>query len=470
MKKVLLVNTNTETQPYPVPPMGLCLLASQIKEKYNVVIYDGTFEPREKLFKLAEELKPDYIGISIRNIDNMAFENQTIYCERIKNEFTEPLKKISDATFIVGGSGFSIYPDVLLDYLEIEYGIIGEAEESFPRLLESLDNKTDPSHLPAVVIRNKKSHKPIPSKKEERLNLTFSEIDSFISFDPYKNRGAYSVQTKRGCYHKCIYCTYPIIEGSTYRIREATLVADEIEQAYKRLGNVTFEFVDSTFNDPKNHAENICREIIKKGIRPRLRTMGINPRNCSTELFDLMMKAGFSQIDCTPDSASPVMLKNLKKNFTLNQLIKTANLIRENNLPTMWFFLFGGPGENEQTFKETFDFIDRFINPEDMVHMTAGIRIYPGTSLHKTALKEKVVGAEDNLLLPAYYVSPSLGAERLSELIKEAAGKRHFCVPSYETTPPKEMMMRAVELQSKMTVKEPMFRTLLRLRKEMMGL
>ena len=79
-------------------------------------------------------------------------------------------------------------------------------------------------------------------------------------------RGAYSVQTKRGCYHKCIYCTYPLIEGRNYKIRDAEAVADEIDQAYRRLGNVTFEFVDSTFNDPKNHAENICREITASSL------------------------------------------------------------------------------------------------------------------------------------------------------------------------------------------------------------
>lgn len=470
MKKVLLVNTNTETQPYPVPPMGLCLLAAKIRDKYNVVIFDGTFGNTEDLYKLSRDFNPDYIGISIRNIDNMAFENQTIYCEKIRANFTEPLKKISSAKFILGGSGFSIYPQILLDYLEIDCGIVGEAEESFPLLLEYLDKGKDISDIPAVVLRNKKKRKTVPAKKDEKLILPFSEIDSFISFDPYKNRGAYSLQTKRGCYHKCIYCTYPIIEGSKYKIRDAKLVADEIEQAYQRLGNITFEFVDSTFNDPKGHAENICREIIKKGIRPRLRTMGINPRNTSKELFDLMMKAGFSQIDCTPDSASPVMLKNLKKNFTLPQLIKTARLIKENDLPTMWFFLFGGPGENERTFMETFDFIDRYINPEDMVHMTAGIRIYPGTALHKIALKERIVDSTDSLLNPVYYISPELGADKLSGLIIEASKKRHFCVPSYETAPPKEMMMQAIELQSRMTVREPMFRTLLRLRKTMMGL
>ena len=468
MKKVLLINTNTETQPYPVPPIGLCLLAAKIEDKFNVIVFDGTFGASEDLYKIVNEFDPDYIGFGIRNIDDMVYENQTIYFDKIKSNFTQPLRKISSATFILGGSGFSIYPEALLEFLEIDIGIVGEAEVCFPLLLEYLEKGKDFSDLKAVVIRNKKNYKPTHSKIEDELILPYADIDRFISFDPYKTRGAYSIQTKRGCYHKCIYCTYPIIEGSNYKIRDAKKVADEIELAFQRLGNITFEFVDSTFNDPKNHAENICREIIKKGIRPRLRTMGINPRNTSKELFDLMMKAGFSQIDCTPDSASPKMLKILKKNFTLSQLIKTADLVRKNNLPTMWFFLFGGPGENEQTFAETFKFIDQYINPEDMVHMTAGLRIYPGTTLHKIAVKEGIITSEDKLLHPAYYISPELGMDKLASMIKEVAEKRHFCVPSCESIPPKGLLIRAYELQSSMTEKEPMFRTLIRLRKTIM--
>jgi radical SAM superfamily enzyme YgiQ (UPF0313 family) len=469
MKKVLLINTNTETQPYPVPPLGLCLLAAQIEERYIVKVFDGTFGTTGELCSLVEVFTPDYIGFGIRNIDNMVYENQAVYFDKIKSGFTDPLRKISGATFILGGSGFSIYPEVLLRYLGIDIGIVGEADESFPVLLEHLDNNMDLSDMQNVVIRDKKTYTSTPSISAGKLSLPFSDVDRFISYDPYKARGAYPVQTKRGCSHKCIYCTYPLIEGSSYKIRNAEEVAGEIELAYRRQGNVTFEFVDSTFNDPAGHAENICREIIKKGIRPRLRTMGINPGNSSQELFDLMMQAGFSQIDCTPDSASPEMLRSLRKNFTLDQLIKTAELIRDNNLPTMWFFIFGGPGENERTFAETFDFIDNYINPEDMVHMTTGLRIYPGTALQRIAIEQQVISCDNNLLEPAYYISPELGTDRLSAMIKEAADRRHFCVPSYESTPPREMLIRAMDLQSKMTVKEPMFRTLLRLRKTMRG-
>ena len=246
-------------------------------------------------------------------------------------------------------------------------------------------------------------------------------------------------------------------------------IVDEIEQAHGRVGDVMFEFVDSTFNDPRGHAEAICREIIRRKLRVRLRTMGINPRNSSEELFELMMEAGFIQIDATPDTASPTLLANLGKGFDLHEVQQMATAIRKFNLPTMWFFLFGGPGENEETFKETLDFIDQYINPEDLVYM-ASARVYPNTPLEKTALQEKVINPGQSLLYPpVFYFSNEISRDRLVQLIHDASSDRLNCIYSAETRPPLEMLQEAHRIRSEQKLKEPMFRTLLRIRKEWKG-
>ena len=299
--------------------------------------------------------------------------------------------------------------------------------------------------------------------------LPFSEIDKKIDYAPYRARGSYPVQTKRGCSHRCVYCTYNCIEGYRYRVRPPEQVAEEIAQAAGRLGDVTFEFVDSTFNDPPGHAEGICRAINRRGLNIRLRTMGINPCNATQELFDLMIAAGFAQIDCTPDSASPRMLVNLGKNFTLEELENTARIVRGSDIPTMWFFIFGGPGENEDTMRETFDFIDRSISGKDMVHMTCGLRIYPGTGLYRRAIEDGTLAPGDPATDTVFYISRDLGRDRLFELITEASRARPNCVPVMETEPPPEMMRAAMELRKERRLTEPMFRTLLRLRYRMFG-
>jgi len=210
----------------------------------------------------------------------------------------------------------------------------------------------------------------------------------------------------------------------------------------------------------------ICREIIDRGLQVRLRTMGVNPARVTTTLVDLMQQAGFTQIDSTPDSASPTMLANLGKNFSLADLRNTAKIIKAKAMPTMWFFLLGGPGENEQTLTETFAFIDDYVDRADMVHITEGLRIFPNTALYDQALKMGTIKPHQSLLSPHFFVEPTLGAQGLSGYITQATKSRPNCIPASASTPSPSMIKEASRRQREGGCKEPMFRTLLRLRRE----
>jgi radical SAM superfamily enzyme YgiQ (UPF0313 family) len=468
MKKILLVNTNTEKLPYPVPPLGLCLLASALEDRFEVSLYDGMFGDNAGLAERVLQYRPDYIGFSIRNIDNTMDENSVYYIDSLVSQFIRPIRDLTTAKIILGGSGFSIFPQELMEMTGADFGIVGEAESSLLWLIGELEKGEEVPPGRNILVKQgaqRESGKSFPARS--MLRERFSLIDRWIDFTPYRQRGAYAIQTKRGCSHGCIYCTYPVIEGTKFRTRTPSDIADEIEQAFDRLGDVMFEFVDSTFNDPKGHAEAICREIIRRKLRVRLRTMGINPGNSGEELIHLMMEAGFVQIDATPDSASPAMLASLGKGFDLGEIQQMAGLIRKYDLPTMWFFLFGGPGENERTFHETLDFIDRYINPGDLVYMASGLRIYPGTPLEKVALKEQVIRPGQSLLFPpVFYYSRELPGDRLVQMIRESSSQRLNCVHSSETRPSPGMMEEAHRLRAAMNLTEPMFRTLLRIRRD----
>ena len=132
---------------------------------------------------------------------------------------------------------------------------------------------------------------------------------------------------------------------------------------------------------------------------------------------------------------------------------------------TVWLFLFGGPGEYASTLGETFDFVDNPNGPDDLVLMGIGLRIYPGTPLHRIALREGVVRETDPLVRPTFYIAPSLGYDRILDRLLEAAARRPNCLPPGENTPAPEMLREAVELRSRDGLAEPMFRTLLRIRR-----
>ncbi len=468
MKKVLLVNTNTEKAPYPVAPLGLCLLASAIESKYEVRVYDGMFEEPGNLENTITEFNPDYIGFSIRNIDDVVMDRPKFYIDEILKKFINPAKEITNVPVILGGSGFSIFPKELMDLSGADWGVVGEGEQVFPALLDLLDKDRNRTGIPRILDSSSLDniHQDFYNGSKD---FPFSEIDRHIRFGPYIQKGAYAVQTKRGCSHSCIYCNYPLIEGRNFRPRDPGAIADEIEQAVHRMGSITFEFVDSTFNDPDGHAEAICREIIRRKLKVRLRTMGINPIHASEELFGLMMEAGFAQIDATPDSASAGMLKNLEKGFGAEDIRKMAKLIRKSGLPTMWFFLFGGPGETVKTIGETADFIEEYVDPGDLVYLNSGLRIYPGTPLYKVALSEGYIRKGQPILYPpVFYFSEKLGKKGTDDQIRAIAERNHHCVLASDSIPPPEMMKKAIEVRAEENLTEPMFRTLVRIRREWM--
>lgn len=467
MKKLLLVNTNTETKPYPVPPLGLSLLASVLEDRWELYFFDGTFRPHNELPGIIEVFQPDYIGLSIRNVDDMVYDDIHFYVDEIREKFVRPIKNISNVPLIAGGAGFSIFPEVLMQQLGLDYGIVGPAEVSFPRLLEALDKGEEPKAIPGLLSAAHQCSSP--SIKDNQTDCFFTAhaaIDKWLDFTPYRNRGAYSVQTKKGCGFHCIYCTYPVIEGRCLHLRKAVDIVDEMQQASIRLGDVVFEFADSVFNDPPGHAEAICSEILRRGLRFRMRTMGVNPSGVTEELLKLMIGAGFTQIDCTPDTASPVMLKRMGKNFSLGELAGTAKLIRRLALPSMWFFMFGGPGESVDTINETFDFIDEHIDENDLVHLTLGLRIYPGTPLQQIAIAEGQIAREDDLLRPVFYFSAQTPHAFLKEYIISKCATRSNCVPSFASAPSPGMMQMAMKLRNDEHLSEPMFRTLLRIKRQ----
>lgn len=466
LKKVLLINSNTERTPYPVPPVGICLVAASVPPEFQVEVFDGTFGGGDRLKAEIHRFQPDYIGLGIRNIDDVTMGSGVYFAEEILEGFVRSIREASQAPLILGGSGFSIFPQPLLELFDAQFGIIGEGEEAFPALLNALVLGGDPCLIPGVLTRDK-TMGLVSAKRNghERLAVPFSRIDTYIDYRPYRDRGSYPIQTKRGCRHRCVYCTYATVEGSRYRLRAAKEVVDEIEDVANRLGDVVVELVDSTFNDPPGHAEGICRELIKRKLKVRLRTMGVNPAGVTDELIGLMRQAGFSQMDCTPDSASASMLVSFRKNFSRERLEEAAQYIVSHDMPTMWFFIFGGPGETEETVLETFDFVDRFVGPDDMVHMTAGIRINPGTELQRIALEQGLIGADDKLLEPRFYVSPHLGARNLNTLLSREAASRPNCVNALDSKPSAAMLKEALKMRSEEGIDEPMFRSLLRVRR-----
>ena len=213
-KKLLLVSANIFAVPYPVYPLGLSYIASYLKsglENYEIKIFDFIADDKDKFIDFINEFKPDHVGISLRNVDDVNSYTQNNFIEGYKH-IVESVRKYSKADITIGGAGFSIYPQFIFEYLKPDFAIYGEGEESYLQLLNSIDNNRSFESIESLIyskngntIQNDKSS----YFKDLELNLDEGLIDFY-----WQNSGMLSIQTKRGCPFSCIYCTYPIIDGT----------------------------------------------------------------------------------------------------------------------------------------------------------------------------------------------------------------------------------------------------------------
>lgn len=407
--KILMINSNRYKLPVPAMPFGMCCVAAALEQVgHEVQALDLCFSKdcNRDIRNAVNKFNPDVIGISIRNIDTVVCYKTLFHLKTVKKEVIDPVKKLFRGPIVIGGTAVGIAGAEMLADFDLEYAIRGDGEEAMKEFAERIEKNLPLHGLGGLIWR--KNGKIIednhPLRVPDMNTLPFTRQYRYIDLKAYrKYRAPIQIQTKRGCALTCSYCTYNIVEGHHYRLRDPQLVADEIETIVKETGINHFEFSDSTFNIPLDHAKDVLRAINAKKMDLNLQIMGLNPGVVDEELVDLMKDANFKEVQVGAESGSNTVLKSLGKNFTVTDIIRTGELFHKANIPIMWYLMAGAPGETEETLKETVETIQRAASEWDLVVMINGIRVFKGSPLSMRWLKENPACSKDNFFMPVFY-------------------------------------------------------------------
>ncbi len=398
----------------PVFPIGLAYLTSVLKGHEIRILDLNTFDdPYHELQEGISNFNPDVVGLSLRNVDTTQRNDRFYYFKEIKPTI-ELIKKIKPrAKIVMGGPGFSMFAREIMERIpEIDIGVYLEGEESFPELL---DNLGYPEKVKGLFIRNDSG-------------IHFTGMRDFPNFDelPIPNRnlvdlklykGSYmniGVQTKRGCPLRCVYCSYPLLNGFRLRTRSPKKVVDEIEYLVKEFKVNELMFVDSVFNEPLEHAWQICEEIIKRGLKIEWKAY-YNIKGIDEKFVLLAQKAGCVYFMFSPDAMTEKGLKRLRKNFTVKDVQKTFAIARKMSGAKFGFSLFCNyPGQDLLGFIKTMFF---FIKGNLLLYGKGEvglnwIRIEPNTEIYRIAIEENAMSDNTELLpvneagLSALFYSP----------------------------------------------------------------
>lgn len=430
--RVLLINTNTKADMLAAPPIGAaCVATAAAAAGHDVRLLDLCFE-RDRDRAIARHVAsfhPEVVGLSIRNLDNVNLLRPVSYVDDARR-VAEAVRALTTAPLVLGGSGTSICPREMLRALQADYVVAGDGESTFVALLEAIAARRPPQGIPGVWFSEGGTIRFTPPAFTDP-SFGDPHLERWVDVAQYhRMSSSYTVQTKRGCCQHCTYCTYnQSLEGRTLRLRPPADVVGEIERAVVEHGVTEFEFVDSVFNEPIDHCREILERIVRSSWKARFTAMGMSPRHMDEPFLALLWEAGFRSFMMTPDSASEPVIRRYGKGFHAEDLASAATALGTTGFTVMWLFLVGGPGETHETIDETLEFIRRHLvrstrPPNMFAYIFFGVRVYPGTSLWETAVREGLVAPDSDPLQSLWYVAPRLDLDRAVGQLVEAS-RRH---------------------------------------------
>lgn len=433
--RILLIYSNQSREMEPAAPVGLSYVASATRAAgHTVHLLDLAFSPDlcGDLAQAIQAFKPDVVGLSIRNIDNVISQRcespladlqaqVAVIRSHARNSAGQPVP------LVLGGPAISILAEQSLPLFGADYAVIGEGEVAMPALLAAIESGSPLADIPGLCFLQ--DGKPVRNRTQLLPGFARSGMQDFVAWKSYqRSGGTWPIQSKRGCGMQCSYCAYPLIEGAKLRLRPPGEVVDEIEQVLRDARPRTFEFVDSTFNTPASHAIEICEEIIRRRVKASFTVMGLNPRDVPPELFPTMKRAGFNSMLISPEAANDTMLASLRKGFTMEHVRRCADYARHSGLKSSWFFMLGGPGETMETAEESIRFAETELTGRQFLSVFFnGIRILPGTELARQAMAEGYITADTDLSTGVFYHSPRVSEQALIDRVT-LAFSRNPCI------------------------------------------
>ncbi len=412
--RILLSATNFCTDPYAVYPLGMSVVAAVLKAAGHEV---RQFDPlscgaENYADRVAEEIAdfcPELIGVSLRNLDNI--DSRSVD-DRLLGEalgVIRTLKRLSGVPMFIGGPGFSLYPERILELCGAEYGIRGEGEAAVLEVVEAAARGTGVGRVFAA---------PGPEQFGARYDRRIAEF--YV-----RETHMLPVQTKRGCPFHCAYCTYPELEGRVMRMRDQEAVLRDLEYIRENFPEAMVYFVDSVFNDPGRLYEPLLREMIRR--RLDIAWSGfITPAGVRDGDPELWAESGLIAADLGLDAATDETLSGLGKNFKFAEAERCARRMLELGIGVTSSVMFGGPGETVETIRAGIANL-RSLEPA-YTAVFSGIRLLAGAPLLEQARREGKVPAEWDGVGSLYYFAPGLNPEEVHNLLLAGFAGSRFCV------------------------------------------
>lgn len=413
-----------------LPPLGIAYVASSLEKAGHVVdIIDAIALAlsKEQVLERIKKFSPRIVGI-------------TAMTPTFKGALeAAKLAKMNGAITVMGGVHMSILPLETLQHDDIDFGIVGEGEESMVEFCNAIEN--DESYEKIEGLCFKKDGRIVIGQPRIVSDLDTLPMPAFhlLSMKKYSSiiglHPTCTMMGSRGCPYQCGFC-YKTPSDKKYRIRSVQNIVDEITFLIKNYGIKEIMFYDDLM--PQAYSEALSKEIISRNVKIKWQTPQrvnlVNP-----DLLKLMAKAGCRILRFGVEQGDPDQMAFVEKRINPEQVKSAFQEAKKVGINTFAYFIIGYVNENEKTMQATID-LAKELDPR-YVMFTKAVPL-PNTPLMYQAV-------EQGLIAPDYWSKYTLG-EKLDPVAPLVPNADKWVKKAYRSfyLRPKKMLEQFLRIRS----------------------
>ena len=300
------------------------------------------------------------------------------------------------------GMGFMLIPRYVLEETKADIVTIGEAEETIIELLKCKREKGDLSQIKGIAYRNNED--VVVNERRELIwkldSIPFPEWSLFpmekytTSLHLYrmsKDDKALGILANRGCVNRCNFC-YRMEKG--IRLRSIENIIEEIKLLKEKYGVTYFQTLDELFVFSKKRIFEFYEALKENNLKIKFDC------NARVNIFDeeiavCLKKSGCTFLNFGMESSDQNVLNLMKKNTTVDQNIKAAEIARKIGIGLGLNFIWGNKGDSEKSLRDNVDLIKKY-NTYDQIRTIRPVTPFPGSELYYEAIERGLLsGPED---------------------------------------------------------------------------